>query len=60
MYDELYGRDVKASCCYVCCDQNRAGMRRGRETFNGAKACFLGHLRMQSVDNDIEILEKWY
>jgi len=54
----LHGRDIEASSSYVCGYEDGAGRGRRGESFNGAEAGFLRHLRMKSLGGDVQVLEE--
>lgn len=59
MEDELDGRDVETSGCDVCGYQYGRRRRGGRKALHGAEPGFLGHLGVQGVGGEIEVLEEW-
>ena len=56
--NELHERDVEAPGSNVCGDEDGARGETGRKALDGAEAGFLGHLGVQRVRWDVEILKK--
>jgi len=58
MYNVVDGRNVQASCRYICRQQDR--IRRGFETLEVFQPLFLLQLRMQGICFEFQKLEQGY